>query len=79
MNRTPEERARRAKQRRNQIQRLKAERDVLRHTIDEVWRWRTFDGEDLDRLKDILETADTDHALKQALDALENNNQNGTR
>jgi hypothetical protein len=50
--------------------RLKQRMATLDQTLIEVWRWSTFDGQDIEGLQAILLRADKDAELREKLDRL---------
>ncbi len=55
----------------SQNRRLKERIGELDRTLVKVWRWTTFDGEDIETLRRILLEADKDAAVHEAMDRLE--------
>ena len=65
-----------ARDRRNQVRQteradLRARVEFLEAVLKDCWRWSTFDGKDVDALRDVLARADAEHELNEALDGLE--------
>lgn len=67
---TERERARRGTQRHRQAKKHRDRNKLLERVLIDVWRWTTFDGQNLDALRTILKRADPDAELTEALDRL---------
>lgn len=67
---TDSARARRGMQRNRQAREHRDRNKLLEAVLIEVWRWTTFDGQDIEALRKILKKADPNAEITEALDRL---------